>query len=101
MAQNARLLAGAIHHGGRYSAGGGSAVDDQGDRDVLPCIFAAVGQQHGTAVMLPNGFIFARVYGQDGRHSPVDLVSVAGDQTPVLLWGGHPTRGARPVALSP
>lgn len=77
-----------------------SAVDDQSDRDVLPCIFAAVGQQHGTAVMLPNGFIFARVYGQDGGSSPVDLVSVAGDDLRFFWADDHQRRGARPIAFT-
>jgi hypothetical protein len=77
-----------------------SALDDQSDRDVLPCLFAAVGRQHGTAVMLPNGFIFARVYGQEGDHSPVDLISVAGDDLQ-FFWSDDRQRPAsRPIAFT-
>jgi ThiF family/Prokaryotic homologs of the JAB domain len=77
-----------------------SAVDDQSDRDVLPCVFAAVGRQHGTAVMLPNGFIFARVYGQEGAHSPVDLISVAGDDLQFFWSDDRQRRASRPIAFT-
>jgi hypothetical protein len=39
---------------------------------------------HGSAVMLPDGRIFARVMSKDGMFHPVELVSVTGDD--ILLW---------------
>ena len=67
---------------------------------MLPCLFAAVGRQHGTAVMLPNGFIFARVYGQEGDHSPVDLVSVAGDDLQFFWSADRQRRASRPMCTT-
>jgi hypothetical protein len=56
-----------------------SDTDDESDRAVIPCIFEAVGDMHGSAVMLPGGAIFARLYDRAGAVTPVDLVSMAGD----------------------
>lgn len=50
----------------------------------MPCIFDAFEGLHGSAVMLPNGCIFARLYDQHGSHTPVDMVSVAGDD--IRYW---------------
>lgn len=77
-----------------------SDIDDESDREVLPSIFAAVGKQHGTAVMLPNGFIFARLYGADGRVRSIDLVSVAGDDLRFFWHDDHQRQAWRPVAFT-
>lgn len=54
-----------------------SDVDDRSDEEIIPCIFEACGDIHGTAVMLPNGVIFGRIYTPKMDALPMDLVSVA------------------------
>ncbi len=56
-----------------------SDSDDISDQSVMPCLFEALGDIHGSAVMLPCGEMFARLYDRNGALIPVDLVSVAGD----------------------
>jgi molybdopterin/thiamine biosynthesis adenylyltransferase len=56
-----------------------SDSDDASDQSVMPCLFEALGEIHGSAVMLPGGVMFARLYGKDGTLTPVDLVSLVGD----------------------
>jgi hypothetical protein len=55
-----------------------SPTDNDSDAAVMPCIFEALGDLHGSAVMLPDGRIFARLYDQRFQQISVDLVSVAG-----------------------
>lgn len=55
-----------------------SPVDDRSDLDVISSIFEACGRLHGTAVMLPSGVVFGRVYTHDLVVAPIDLISVAG-----------------------
>jgi ThiF family/Prokaryotic homologs of the JAB domain len=63
-----------------------SHVDDRADRDLFPSIYGWVDDDapHGSAVMLPDGSIFARTVHQDGQFTPFELVSVAGDD--IKLW---------------
>lgn len=77
-----------------------SDTDDESDRSIMPCIFAAFEGLHGSAVMLPNGCIFARLYDQHGSHTPLDLVSVAGDD--IRYWWRDDLRNAerRPMAFT-
>ncbi|MBJ3786407.1 ThiF family adenylyltransferase [Devosia sediminis] len=56
-----------------------SEVDDQSDRSTMPALFAAFGQEHGSAIMTPDGAIRARFYRPDMSVRPVDLTTVAGD----------------------
>lgn len=85
-------------HPGGYPAF--SDIDDESDREVLPSIFAAVGKQHGSAVMLPNGFIFGRLYGADGHVRPIDLVSVAGDDLRFFWHDDRQRQAWRPVGFT-
>lgn len=55
-----------------------SIVDDRSDREIIPSIFQACGSVHGSAVMLPNGVVFARIYDPGMNMTPIDLVSVVG-----------------------
>jgi hypothetical protein len=79
-----------------------SDADDQSDARVMPGLFEAHGSVHGSAIMVPDGRIRARLYGPDGACRPIDLVSVIGDDigftwsSPDLL-----TRSAdRPMAFT-
>ena len=63
---------------------GFSHVDDTSDLAVLPSLFEAFGERHGSAVMTPDGTVRARLYGRDLRNEPIDLVIVAGDD--LAFW---------------
>lgn len=77
-----------------------SQSDDVSDSQVMPCIFEASGNLHGSAVMLPDGTMFARVYNKQGTPTSVDLVSVVGDD--LLFWWGDDVSNAakRPMAFT-
>ncbi len=78
-----------------------SDTDDESDREVMPCIFAAFDAWHGSAVMLPTGAIFGRIYDRYGEHTPVDLISVAGDDLH-FWWRDDLARGSsRPMGFTP
>ncbi|MGV7211503.1 ThiF family adenylyltransferase [Oxalobacteraceae bacterium A2-2] len=77
-----------------------SPTDDRSDQEIIPCIFAAGGSLHGTAVMLPNGFIFGRVYTPEMDVSPIDLVSVVGMDLQFFWANDHTRIKARPMAFS-
>lgn len=57
-----------------------SRKDDESDTQLLPMIAGWVegGLMHGSAVMLPDGQMFGRVW-RDRRFDPIDCISVAGD----------------------
>lgn len=78
-----------------------SNTDDESDREVMPCIFAALDAWHGSAVMLPNGVIFGRIYDQHGKHTPIDLVSMAGSELHFWWRDDLPTGASRPMAFTP
>lgn len=77
-----------------------SVVDDRSDQEIIPCLFAAYGDLHGAAVMLPNGFIFGRLYTPEMHVSAIDLVSVIGTDLR-FYWGTNKARSAkRPMAFT-
>jgi hypothetical protein len=87
------------HPGGLFAF---SDVDDASDRHVVPSLFAACGDLHGSAIMTPTGAIRARLYDVAMRMRPVDLVTVAADDLH-YFWSGNasllgPAR--RPVAFT-
>ena len=78
-----------------------SPVDDLSDRVVLPSLFQAVDTFHGTAIMVPDGTIRARLYDKSMGYESVDLVSVAGDD--LQYWWTDGARNAahsRPIAFT-
>lgn len=80
---------------------GFSRVDDESDGAVIPCLQEAIAADHGSAVMLPDGRIFARMYGPNGVVTPVDLVSVPGDDLH-LWWRNRITSpDLHPMAFTP
>lgn len=60
---------------------GFSDADDAADAQLLPSIYGWVEREipHGCAVMLPDGSMFGRWQAPDGTLSPIDCISVAGD----------------------
>ncbi len=79
-----------------------SDVDDKSDRHVLPSLFAACGNCHGTAIMTPNGAIRARLYDPTLTATPIDLVTVAGNDLRFFWSGSLSMSGVapRPVAFT-
>ncbi|MCI3132880.1 ThiF family adenylyltransferase [Phenylobacterium aquaticum] len=63
------------HPGGLFAF---SDVDDASDSQVIPSLFQAYGDLHGSAIMTDNGAIRARLYAPNFTQRPVDLVTVAG-----------------------
>lgn len=78
-----------------------SLVDDESDRGVIPCLQEAIAADHGSAVMLPDGRILARMYGPNGDVTPVDLVSVAGQDLHFWWRDSIPYPALRPMAFTP
>jgi hypothetical protein len=72
------------HPGGLSSF---SEVDNQSDHDLFSSVFGwfEADSVHGSAVMLPGGKIFGRVFNPQLEFLPFDSVSVAGDE--IKIWG--------------
>lgn len=87
------------HPGGLFAF---SDLDDDSDGNTIPALLQAYGARHGTAIMTPSGAIRARLYDASGLPSPVDLVTVAGDDLhfwwhdQTCLAGPNP----RPIAFT-
>lgn len=77
-----------------------SQTDDESDREVIPSVFQAFGDLHGSAVMLPSGHIFGRLYDHQGVVRPVDLVSMAGDDLHFWWRDGTEAGLTRPMAFT-
>ncbi|WP_141340093.1 ThiF family adenylyltransferase [Bradyrhizobium sp. USDA 3458] len=87
------------HPGGLFAF---SAPDDASDAVVMPCLFEACGDIHGSAVMTPDGAIRARLYDRSLTATPVRLVSVAGHDL-LYFWEDQardPRRARRPMAFT-
>lgn len=63
------------HPGGLFAF---SPADDRSDQLVLPSLFQAYGDAHGTAIMTPDGAIRARVYNAQMQMTDFDCVSIIG-----------------------
>ena len=63
-----------------------SATDDEGDSRLLPTIrgWVEADVPHGSAVMLPDGQMFGRVFRSKGVFEPIECISVAGDD--LCFW---------------
>lgn len=58
-----------------------SDVDDRSDHEFFESVFgwSNCDEPHASAVMLPEGKIFGRMFFPDLRHEPIDCISIAGD----------------------
>lgn len=63
-----------------------SWVDDRSDRELFASVYGIIdtSQPHASAVMLPDGSIFARSVGSKGEFKPIPLVAVTGDN--LYFW---------------
>lgn len=75
-----------------------STLDDQSDQRTIPSILQAIEGTHGSAIMLPNGHVRARLYGSDMVPELVDLVVIVGDDIR-LFWPDCPNY-APPLAFT-
>jgi hypothetical protein len=82
------------HPGGIFAF---SAQDDASDRILMPALFHGTGTDAGSAVMVPDGRICARMYDARGTQRPIGLVLCGGDDIH-LWWAGE--EGATPVAFT-
>jgi len=87
------------HPGGLFDF---SDVDNASDQRVIPGLFQALGDLHGSAIMTPDGAIHARLYTADMKCSQVNLVSIAGDD--ISYWWSdvvhHCASQGRPMAFT-
>jgi len=58
-----------------------STIDNENDLKILSRLTSCIEgkQPHGSAIMLPDGSVKARVMNENGKFTPIDLISVAGD----------------------
>lgn len=65
-----------------------SSVDDVSDRDLFPSVYGWTDSQapHASAVMLPDGRVFARTVDAQGHFDPIEMVCVAGDDFDVYQY---------------
>lgn len=73
-----------------------SGLDDASDQETIAALFQAYGDVHGSAVMTPDGYLRARLYGPAMVARTIDLVTVAGDNI-VFYWADG---AGRPVAFT-
>lgn len=83
-------------HPGGFSAF--SDLDDQSDQATMPGLFQALGPLHGSAIMVPDGAILARLYGPDLSPQPVELVTVPG--VDLRWWWADGQFASRPMAFT-
>lgn len=87
------------HPGGRLRF---SEVDDASDNQVVPCLQQAYTATHGTAIMVSDGTILARLYDHGMQYTFIEMVSVIGDEIR-LFWGsdqGQKQGSPRPMAFT-
>ncbi|BCT69155.1 ThiF family adenylyltransferase [Nitrosospira sp. NRS527] len=77
-----------------------SEIDDKSDRSIIPSIFEAGGDCHGSAVMMPNGHMISRFYKNDGQVVTCDLVSVAGEDLHFWWFDDSKRTLDRPLAFT-
>lgn len=88
------------HPGGLFDF---SDCDDQSDLQIIPCLYQAISEpntSHGSAIMIPDGAIRARIYDEDMNFDPIESVICASDN--IDLWSpsltGHVEK--QPMAFS-
>ncbi|NOY73918.1 MAG: hypothetical protein GXP14_16380 [Gammaproteobacteria bacterium] len=60
---------------------GFSDTDNKNDLEILPRLTSCIegNQPHGSAIMLPDGSIKARIMDENDEFIPIDMISIAGD----------------------
>lgn len=88
------------HPGGYW---GFSRLDDESDQAVIPPLFLyrtnnPADMRHGSAIMTPDGAIKARLYDQNYKENPIELVAVYGDDIR-FFWNDSQRPASRPMAF--
>lgn len=83
------------HPGGLFAF---SDADNKSDRVLMPALYHGTDQDCGSAIMIPDGAVRARLYSGGVRMQPIDLVSCAGDDLS-YWWNGDAPR-SRPMAFT-
>jgi hypothetical protein len=67
-----------------------SSTDDQSDRELFRSVHGWTddGLPHGSMILLPDGSCVARMVAETGAFTPVDLVTVVGDQLQLFFAEG-------------
>ena len=96
--ENASIILIHSHPGGLFDF---SLADNQSDSATIPALQSGIDAVHGSAIMIPNGVILARLYDTRMRSKLVDLVSVAGDNIQ-YWWSARPEHEVdkRPIAFT-
>ncbi|VAW79029.1 hypothetical protein MNBD_GAMMA12-352 [hydrothermal vent metagenome] len=73
-----------------------SKTDNESDLKILVRLTSCIEgkQPHGSAIMLPDGSIKARIISQNDKFIPMDMISVAGDD--IHFFGNFPQNDADP-----
>lgn len=77
---------------------GFSNYDNSSDRITMPCLFAAFGSLHGSAIMVSDGAMLVRMYTVDLRCEHVGLVVVPGHD--LRWWWSDRAFIPRPMAFT-
>lgn len=83
------------HPGGFFDF---SDYDNRSDRITIACLFEAFGSLHGSAIMVPDGAILARVYTPDMKIQQLELVAVPGHD--LRWWWSDREFLVRPMAFT-
>lgn len=75
-----------------------SEIDDASDAVVMPCLFAAHGDIHGSAVMVQDGRMQGRLYNASMQVTAITLISIIGDR--LRFYFNSSPAVARPMACS-
>lgn len=95
-AQGHTIIAMHSHPGGLFAF---SQTDDESDARVMPSLFQAFGSIHGSAVMVPDGAVRARIYTPTMALRDIDLVSVAHHDIR-YWWANGEGRASRPLTFT-
>jgi hypothetical protein len=79
-----------------------SDTDNESDHQVIPSLFHAFGNLHGSAIMTTDGAMLARLYDSGLQMHSVELVTVSGDD--LVYWWADKTidfdSRSRPIAFT-
>ncbi len=94
-AHNLSLILLHSHPGGYFAF---SEQDDRSDRMTMPGLLQAIDAPHGSAIMVPDGAMLARLYARDLQPMIVDRVAVPAHR--LRWWWGDEAFASRPMAFT-
>jgi len=83
------------HPGGYFAF---SSVDDESDQVTMPSLFNAIDVCHGSAIMVPDGAVLARLYKPDMTSQQLESVAVPGHD--LKWWWADGKFARRPMAFT-